>query len=235
MIGHKKNLVEEINIDSIRQIIHDMRTPLTGIYGLTELLLHEETAPEKREYLTDILCSVQALLDYCQCARKKRNNQTPLKLISTSMTQAFNLKDFIQGVVKLEAAAMRSKTLAFKLSYDKNLPDYITVDRYRLNIVLANLLDNAIKFTQPGGCIHLQIKKSKTEGMTFVVRDNGRGMSVSAHRHIQAFLEEKGACSLDGTGLGLNIVKQLIHSLKGKIDCVSQWRKGTTWSVWIPA
>ncbi|OGT07052.1 MAG: hypothetical protein A2103_04660 [Gammaproteobacteria bacterium GWF2_41_13] len=236
-MSNQKTKAGDTDIDLIRQVMHDIRTPLTGIQGLTELLLHEEKESEKRSYLTDILCSVQTLLDYCQHESRVCVSEMPRKLMPNLVRQEFVLKDLIQNVVKLETATMRSKKLTLKVSYSKNMPDRIIGDRYRLNVVLANLLDNAVKFTQSGGCICLQIKKLKTGGVVFMIRDNGRGMGVRVRHHVQMLLEGKTACLSNDAdiGFGLNMVKQLVDDLQGKIDCISQYRKGTTWRIQIPA
>lgn len=236
-MDNQKNLIKEKIVDDIRQILHDIRTPLTGIYGLAELLLHEEKTPEKREYLSDILSSAQALLRYCQIANRECVNKKTKKGAQFSAVCPSALKDFIQHIINLEAATVRSKNLTVKLSYDKNLPDRIAIDCSRLGKVLANLFDNAVKFTRIDGCIRWQIKPVKTGGIIFIVCDDGRGMSVKACRDIQAFFAGKKIDELHHVriGVGLTLIKQLINQLRGKIDCMSRWRQGTTWRVWIPS
>ena len=218
---------------------HEMRSPLNVIVGLTELLDQRELEDPEGGYVRNVRFSALQLLNLINDildlsaieAGKIVFESTPFD-VTYAVDQVFNA---------LEQRAI-DKGLTWAKSVPDNLPVPLKGDASKLNQVLINMLDNAIKFTRDGG-VELtldQLEGKGNEGEVWIaveVTDSGKGISEENLERIFGKFEQENTSTRrvhGGSGLGLAISKQLIELQGGNISCRSELGKGTTFRVELP-
>ncbi len=218
---------------------HDIRTPLNAVLGMTELAQnHMEDTDYVQNCLRKISLSGAHLLtlinDILEISRVESGR------VSINPTP-FEVQDLVSGLESIT----RSQAVGHGLQLDiqaEDLPEpWLLGDKLRLTQVYLNLLNNAVKYTNPGGSILLQVREEqKPEGgvlFVCVVQDTGIGMSPEFQKTMyDSFtrVSDSRVDKIQGTGLGLAIVKRMVDLMHGTIDCVSAEGKGTTFTVRIP-
>ena len=213
---------------------HEIRSPLSGIIGMNELLLRENFQLDQRRFLSAIKFSAENLmilindiLDFSKIRSGKlefENNDFDLHMLLQNTYVSYKTQ-----------ANDRNLNLLFKKSPD--LPKYIKGDSTRLSQILNNLLSNAIKFTKVGAVtldVNLLVREENKVRLIFEVTDTGIGIPVKKQKKIfEPFQQASKDTSrkFGGTGLGLSIVKNLIELQGGKIGMESKINKGTKFSV----
>ena len=218
---------------------HEMRSPLNVIVGLTELLDQRELEEPEGGYVRNVRFSALQLLNLINDildlsaieAGKIVFESTPFD-VTYAVDQVFNA---------LEQRAI-DKGLTWAKSVPDNLPVPLKGDASKLNQVLINLLDNAIKFTRDGG-VELTLDQLEGKGkggevwIAVEVTDSGKGISEENMERIFGKFEQENTSTRrvhGGSGLGLAISKQLIELQGGNISCRSELGKGTTFRVELP-
>jgi len=218
---------------------HEMRSPLNVIVGLTELLDQRELEEPEGGYVRNVRFSALQLLNLINDildlsaieAGKIVFESTPFD-VTYAVDQVFNA---------LEQRAI-DKGLTWAKSVPDNLPVPLKGDASKLNQVLINLLDNAIKFTRDGG-VELTLEQLEGKGkdsevwIAVEVTDSGKGISEENMERIFGKFEQESTSTRrvhGGSGLGLAISKQLIELQGGNISCRSELGKGTTFRVELP-
>jgi len=222
--------IEKIKKDLVVNVSHELRTPLTAIKGYTETLI-EDASGDNKEYLniihrhTDRLINiVNDLLDLSDL--EERGRQPNLE-----DTDLISLTD---KVLILFKKRLQEKGLALKTSYPHS-PPVIRVDPFKIEQMLANLIDNAIKYTEKGS-IEISIKTSEQDCI-IEVKDTGIGIPKE---HVSRIFErfyvadKSRSRSLGGTGLGLAIVKHIVSVHHGSISVESRPFIGTTFTIRLP-
>ena len=216
---------------------HEIRTPVTAISGFTEQLLHEPLDENTTRSLRIIKSSsdhlaniINDILDFS----KLQNGRLSFEKVHFSLTQIF------EDVFTLfERQAKRNNT-RFSYSINRDTPNVLMGDPYRLKQILINLVSNSVKFTQNGevhfsaGCIK---KEAKEMELVIEVVDTGIGIDESKINFIfEDFTQEEMSTTrkYGGTGLGLSIVKKLIELHNGTIECTSRKNEGTKITCHIP-
>ncbi|MGM9561714.1 MAG: hybrid sensor histidine kinase/response regulator, partial [Phascolarctobacterium sp.] len=216
---------------------HDIRTPMNAIVGFAGLIDDNAETPEKvRDYSHKITYSSKHLLSLINDIldmSKIESGETALKLSDFSLQE---LEDELQGIIGPQA---RSKRQSFAIEYKGQLPVMVHSDKMRINQILLNLLSNAVKYTPLGG--HIRLEMSAKQGhspefcyVQFVVQDDGYGMSEEFQEQLfKPFTREYNEDTRDiqGTGIGMAIVKNIVELLGGNITVVSAKGKGTTFTV----
>ncbi|MBN1384779.1 MAG: HAMP domain-containing protein [Elusimicrobia bacterium] len=224
-----KNL-EKIKRDFVTNVSHELRTPLTAIKGFTETL--EEGVDGKNRHYVDVIKGhterliriVQDLLMLSELEEK--GNKLELKDI--------NLVNIMENISRLFIPKAKDKNLEFKVNIDKNVAN-IKADSFKLEQILINLIDNAIKYTEKGG-IEVFVKL-KDESVVFDITDTGIGIpNEYLPRIFERFfvVDKSHSRKLGGTGLGLSIVKHIVQLHNGKIDIESTVGKGTKFVITLP-
>lgn len=216
---------------------HEIRTPLNAIIGLTELADDHAISPGTKEYLSSIkfaadnlLVIVNDILDFSKIEAGK------IEFVNSD----FSLRNQIREIVKAIHFRADDKVIGISYSIDKKIPEYICADQVRLNQILMNLLNNAVKFTHEGeitiNC-HLEKTESILNYIKFEVRDSGIGIPASRLEHIfDSFTQvsEDTRIKYGGTGLGLAICKKLVELYGGEISVESEMGKGSVFSFTLP-
>lgn len=234
----KAELADQTKTDFIRNLEHDIRTPLSGIKSVTKYLERVEVDAKKKDFLSDIEIATNELLNYL-------DNMVEYSQITTGTSpvilKEFNLEEVIRGIFNLELAAAKDKRLELILEYASDCPKKVIGDRFRLHRLLLNLVNNAIKFTDQGFVkmtVALKEQMSKNEVLLQIaVADTGIGIAKKNHEMIYDKFTRcdpayKGIYK--GTGLGLWIVKQFIKDLNGQISLESEIGKGSIFTCLLP-
>ena len=226
--------------DFFSNISHDMRTPLNGILGFTNLALEAQDRQQVYQYLSKIKLSGGLLLDLI--------NDTLMlsKLESGKLQPHYEIIDnrLISGRVLVPVQVMASEknvTLVQDRSHSPHV--LLKADRVNTQKIFINLISNAVKFTPSGGKVEVIMEQLQQPqyacNYRFIVRDTGIGISEAFLPHIfEPFTQEIHPQSVkdnaQGTGLGLAIVKQLVELLHGHIEVRSTLGKGTEFTVFLP-
>ena len=216
---------------------HDIRTPMNAIMGYINLAEDENvTFDELKDYLHKIKGSSQYLLalinDVLEMSRIE-SGRMELEPVPINLNKTF---DDVRELFKIQ---MAEKNIEFKVECIDIEDPYVYCDINRLNRVLLNLISNAYKFTPEGGAISVTLKQMTAvvggcADYTISVKDNGIGMSEEFTKKVfEAFEREKDVAvsAVQGTGLGMSIVKSIVDLMGGTITVHSVKNKGSEFIV----
>ena len=205
----------------LARMSHEIRTPLNGIIGLSLLLQRTELTTIQKDYLDKIDCSSNVLLatinDILDFSKIEAGKMT-LEMVD------FSLELSLQKVADLVSVSIGKKRIEIMLDTPADLPDIVSGDSFRLEQVLINLSNNAIKFTKQGYIrLKVRLEKYVDEGVvvSFTMEDSGIG--ISKEQLSQLFLPFSQADTsisrrYGGTGLGLVICQHLVQSMGGVLQ-----------------
>ena len=226
--------VEQLKTDFVSTVSHELRTPLAAIYGAAMTLRHREVAvePDQRDRLLDVISSESNRL-----ARIVNDILWASRLESGRMQVEIERCDAaaIAAEVAEVAQARVPEGLRLVLDAPAGLPA-IVADPDKLRQVLANLLDNAVKYSPDGGTVELEASRSGGR-VRFRVSDEGLGIPPAEQDRIfEKFfrLDPNLTRGVGGTGLGLYISRELVTRMAGRIWVVSDGRTGSTFFVELP-
>ncbi|MDX7987244.1 two-component system sensor histidine kinase RcsC [Xenorhabdus sp. 12] len=213
-------------------VSHELRTPLYGIIGNLELVQSHSLPPESSRLLATmsnssslLLKIISDILDFS----KIESNQLKIE------PNDFSYKEIISHVISNYLPLMTKKGLGLYCYIEPDLPDIIRNDPLRLQQIISNLLNNAIKFTA-SGCIIIEIN-SKHGYLYISIRDTGLGIEDKLQFQLfEPFFQiaSNKESSSQGTGLGLAICEKLINLMDGDIEFASQKHIGSIFSVRLP-
>ena len=225
--------------DFLAKMSHEIRTPMNAILGITEIQLQDNTLSlATKEALERIYNSGDLLLGII-------NDILDLSKIEAGRleltTAQYDISSLIHDTVKLNIMRYDSKPIEFKLIVDENMPALLIGDELRIKQILNNLISNAFKYTQQGQ-IELSLSaqtQNDSPDITLVFRisDTGQGMTAEQVKKLgdkfTRFNMEANRRT-EGTGLGMNITRNLIQLMKGEIFVESTPGMGSTFTVRLP-
>lgn len=212
----KAEAANEAKSRFLATVSHEVRTPLNGILGMTDLLALTSLTAEQSSYLDAIRASgaslsslINEILDFSKIeAGKLELKPAP-----------FDLPAMVEGVAELLAPRAQGKGIEIASWIDPDLPRMVIGDSGRLRQVLTNLAGNAVKFTERGG-VGLRVNRLDDGRLRFSVADTGPGVPFERRQTIfQEFEQADGSASRlhEGTGLGLAISRRLVALMNGDL------------------
>src|SRR5262249_26976175 len=227
----------KLKSEFVANISHEVRTPITGVLGMTELLLDGNLSEEQRGFAKAIKDSAHSLLTIINDIldfSKMEAGKIEVEVID------FSPLSLVEGCAELVATTAREKKLSLLTYVDPRTPPLLKGDPVRLRQILLNLASNAVKFTENGEVV-LEAHVHSTEGdgieLRFLVSDTGIGLSESARKRLfQPFVQADGSTrrKFGGTGLGLSICRHLVELLGGEIGVDSTEGQGSTFWFTVP-
>lgn len=240
----KKGEEQRAEIESISQsksaffanMSHEIRTPINTIIGLNEMTLREDISDEIAENAVNIqnaskmlLALINDILDMSKMESGK------MEIVPTQYETGALFSD----LVNIIWIRMHEKNLEFKIDISRHLPSMLYGDEVRLKQVLANILTNAVKYTEKGS-VTLTAQSDRIDAnrilLKITVADTGIGIKKESLEDLfSSFrrVDQERNRKIEGTGLGLSISKQLIEMMGGKITVDSIYTKGSTFTVTV--
>jgi signal transduction histidine kinase len=231
MLSRVERLVQGIK-ETVETVAHDLRTPLTRIRGNAELALQQVNSGDSssvREALAstveetdDVLRMLNTLMDITEAESGVLRLKEDEVYLPGLLEEVRDLYDFVA-----EDAGVR-------LTVEVPEPISITADPVRLRQVVANLVDNGIKYTPPGGSVSLAAR-NREGGVEITVRDTGVGIEEGDRERVwdRLYRGSPGRGNR-GMGLGLSLVKAVVEAHKGRVTLESEPGKGSTFSIFLP-
>ena len=217
---------------------HDLRTPLNGILGFTDIAMREKDPETVHKYLERIHLSGSLLMDLVNDTLDLSRIESGKDTLQPEVIDSGELAGSVLSAIMPVAEQKGVRLIAETGKYPHG---YICADRLKLQKIVLNLLSNAVKFTPSGGTVRYSVEgiDPPENRMTrrVIVEDNGIGMSEEFQKHLfepftQENREEVG--KIAGTGLGLSIVKKIVDLMGGTIAVKSAIGKGSCFTVEFP-
>jgi signal transduction histidine kinase len=214
---------------------HEIRTPFQGVLGMLNLLDATQLSPEQRDYIHTARESATHLLRVLNDILDVSTMESGHFKLNTAPV---HLPSIVKEVDNLMRFPAQQKGISLTLRIDPLAPTWVMGDATRLRQIFFNLINNAIKFTSQGGVsVNLDATPDGSSGFVFSVRDSGIGMDPSTldqlfTRFYQA--DDSVRRRLGGTGLGLEISRQLCDMMGGEISVVSEPGQGSVFMVRLP-
>ncbi|MCL2196177.1 MAG: ATP-binding protein [Treponema sp.] len=225
----------------LAKMSHEIRTPMNAILGITEIQLQDDMLPQvTKEALERIYNSADLLLGII-------NDILDLSKIEAGklelMLAQYDIASLIHDTVQLNMMRYESKPIEFKLSVDENVPVMLTGDELRIKQILNNILSNAFKYTHEG-MIGLKVYSRNNDSgadnnvtLVFRISDTGQGMTADQVKKLgseYARFNMEANRKTEGTGLGMNITRNLLRMMNGQIEIESTPGVGSVFTIYLP-
>lgn len=221
----------------LARMSHEIRTPLNAILGMAYLMKKTELTATQEMYLDklaqasrNMLGTINDILDFSKIEAGK----------ITIEKVPFDLDKILQRIINIESVKVEEQGIELSVEKDPAVPSMFFGDPLRIEQILLNLINNAVKFTQSGSVRLIVISdasQTTERTVTFIVRDTGIGMTPEQLEHL--FIPfDQGDSSISrrfgGSGLGLSIVKNLTDLLGGQISATSEKGEGSVFTLQLP-
>lgn len=224
--------VDRMKSEFLATAAHELRTPLASILGFTELMLHRRYSEEKQKDLLQTVHRQGSLL-----------NNLIQELLDLSRIEARQGKDFhivatpLSEIVTAAITGITHRELGHEVLVDELPPLSVMADASKIEQALTNLLSNAFKYSPEKGEVRVAVHQAERDGQAFAVvsvADQGIGMTPEQlSRVFERFYRADSSGNIPGTGLGLNLVKEIADIHGGAIEVSSELGKGSVASLWL--
>ena len=239
----EKNMLEEVvraneaKSQFLANMSHEIRTPINGILGMDSVLLKECHDENLREYAKNIQSAGQSLLSIINDILDISKIESGKMEILTIRYQLFSVLNDCYNLTKIK---LQNKPVSFIMQINEKLPSWLYGDEVRIRQIINNFLSNAVKYTKEGNItFELDFEEKTDEQILLVitVRDTGIGIKEEdLGKMFESFtrIEEKRNRNIEGTGLGLNLTKNLVNLMGGEVFAESTYGKGSCFTAKIP-
>lgn len=218
--------------DFLAKMSHEIRTPINAVLGMNEMILRESREEAVKRYAMDVQSSANTLLSLI-------NDILDMSKIESGKMEIipiqYELDSLLNDLVTMVHAKVQEKGLELEVKVDETLPNGLVGDDVRIRQILVNLLNNSVKYTEKGK-VTLDVTGCKDENglqMHFEIRDTGIGMKEEdLPKLFAAFerIEESKNRNIEGTGLGMSIVFELLKKMGTELKVSSVYGEGTVFS-----
>ena len=212
---------------------HEIRTPINAVLGMDEMILRESNEQNIRGYAADIMSAGRTLLSLINdILDLSKVEEGKMDIIPVQ----YDLSSMINDLVNVIRDRASKKNLKFTVKADSNCPYLLIGDEIRIRQCAMNLLTNAVKYTEAGE-VSLSVSADKADdshiSLSFTVEDTGIGMKEEDMENLFSpykRIEEKRNRSIEGTGLGMSITRQLLSLMGSELHVKSVYGKGSVFS-----
>lgn len=218
--------------DFLAKMSHEIRTPINAVLGMNEMILRESGEEAIKHYAMDVQSAANTLLSLI-------NDILDTSKIESGKMQIipiqYELDSLLNDLVTMIYTKVREKSLELEVKVDENLPNGLVGDDVRIRQILVNLMNNSVKYTEKGK-VTLDVsgyKRGNGLQMHFEIRDTGIGIKEEdLPKLFAAFerIEESKNRNIEGTGLGMNIVFDLLKMMGSELKVSSKYGEGTVFS-----
>ena len=229
----------------LSSVSHELRTPINAVLGLDEMILRESTDEAILAYASDIQSAGKSLLGLVNdILDSSKLEEGKMDIIATE----YELSSMINDLINMIAVKAKDKNLEFFVNVDENTPHLLYGDEVRLKQVIINILTNAVKYTQAGS-VTMSVGFERIDetriNLMVSVKDTGIGIREEDMKKLFSRferIEEERNKNIEGTGLGMSIVKQLLHLMGTDLVVESVYGEGSEFSFgvvqqvtkWVP-
>lgn len=221
----------------LSRMSHELRTPLNSILGFAQLLEMDELRKNQVVGVQHILKSGRHLLNLI-------NEVLDIAKIESGRIELMPVKlDLVQVIQEMQAMFHNSflqKSILFQFEYNRDENYQIMADPHRMKQIIINLLSNAVKYNNEGGIVSITIQREYSKRKDVIrisVKDSGIGISAENLSKLFSPFERLGAefSAIEGTGLGLSVVKKIVDAMGGEVGVESRLNEGSTFWIDLPA
>ena len=227
----------KVKNDFLARLSHEVRTPMNGVIGIADALIHhhpDKTIRPKLELIQSSADKILRIVDETLNHTKLHADKLTLESKAASPAKS------VENVIRLWEHKALKNNISLSYNIDPSVPEVITFDHFRYEQCLNNLLSNAVKFT-PNGTIKVILTLVEKEGqpprLVLAVKDNGIGMTIEQQKQIfEAYTQADKSIArrFGGTGLGMTITKEIIELMGGSISLRSESGQGTVFALTLP-
>lgn len=218
----------------LANISHDLRTPIASIIGFLEILENSQLSYTQKDILKTISLTsshLNGMVDDLLDISSIESGEFKLK------NKSFDFQDFANQIEKIYLVKAAAKNLDLSIEIDRQIPRYLIADRVKLLQIVINAMDNAIKFTEKGSVkliINESFRRADKLGLFIQISDTGIGFSSRNKALAFESFTRLHDQEINGLGLGLSIVQQIVTLMKGTIKLKSILTKGTVIELNVP-
>nr|MCR5546656.1 response regulator [Lachnospiraceae bacterium] len=226
-------IASENKSNFLNNVSHEIRTPINAVLGLDEMILRESKEENIIEYAKDIQNSGKTLLslvnDILDSSKLESGKMEILPV-------EYDVSSVINDIVNMIGVRAKDKHLGFELHVDSKIPHILYGDEIRIKQVIVNILTNAVKYTEKGQVdFTLGFEKENEEEISLICKVKDTGIGIKKEDMDKLFsrferIDEGRNRTIEGTGLGMNIVKQLLALMDSELEVESEYGVGSEFS-----